>query len=93
MKANDKEYTIIAYTEDYLGLISRINAIFSRRRIPMITFSMGPSEIEKIKKFVIVVRETEETVLKISTQMEKQIDVLEVHYHKNPYLTAIEYAS
>lgn len=93
MKTDHKEYTITAYTEDYLGLISRINAIFSRRRISMITFNVGPSEIEKVKKFVIVIRETEDSVQKISRQMEKQVDVLEVHYHRNPYLTAVEYAS
>ena len=50
MKTDHKEYTITAYTEDYLGLISRINAIFSRRRISMVTFNVGPSEIEKVKK-------------------------------------------
>jgi acetolactate synthase-1/3 small subunit len=59
----------------------------------MVTFNVGPSEIEKVKKFVIVIRETEDSVQKISRQMEKQIDVLEVHYHRTPYLTAIEYAS
>ncbi|CAD0224756.1 hypothetical protein FW781_14945 [Chryseobacterium panacisoli] len=93
MKTDHKEYTITAYTEDYLGLIGRINAIFSRRRISMVTFNVGPSEIEKVKKFVIVIRETEDSVQKISRQMEKQVDVLEVHYHRNPYLTAVEYAS
>ncbi|MDR4953730.1 hypothetical protein REB14_16245 [Chryseobacterium sp. ES2] len=93
MKTDHKEYTITAYTEDYLGLISRINAIFSRRRISMVTFNVGPSEIEKVKKFVIVIRETEDSVQKISRQMEKQVDVLEVHYHRNPYLKAVEYAS
>ncbi|MDR6370618.1 acetolactate synthase-1/3 small subunit [Chryseobacterium bernardetii] len=93
MKTDHKEYTITAYTEDYLGLISRINAIFSRRRISMVTFNVGPSEMEKVKKFVIVIRESEDSVQKISKQMEKQVDVLEVHYHRNPYLTAVEYAS
>ncbi|MFP3831753.1 hypothetical protein [Chryseobacterium sp. SIMBA_028] len=93
MKTENKEYTITAYTEDCLGLMTRINAIFSRRRIAIMNFNMGPSEIEKIKKFVITIRETEESVQKITRQMEKQIDVLEVHYHKNPHLTVVEYAS
>ncbi|UHO37009.1 ACT domain-containing protein [Chryseobacterium capnotolerans] len=93
MRTENKEYTITAYTEDCLGLMSRINAIFSRRRISITHFNMGPSETENVKKYVITIRETEESVQKITRQMEKQIDVLEVHYHKNPYLTAIEYAS
>ncbi|MCL8537320.1 MULTISPECIES: ACT domain-containing protein [Chryseobacterium] len=93
MRTEHKEYTITAYTEDYLGLIGRINAIFSRRRISMVNFNVGPSEMERIKKFVIVIRETEESVQKITRQMEKQVDVLEVHYHKNPHLTTMEYAS
>lgn len=93
MITENKEYTITAYTEDCLGLITRINAIFSRRRISIMNFNMGPSEIEKIKKFVITIKETEESVQKITKQMEKQIDVLEVYYHKNPHLTVIEHAS
>ncbi|MEG0926175.1 MULTISPECIES: hypothetical protein [Chryseobacterium] len=93
MITENKEYTITAYTEDCLGLITRINAIFSRRRISIMNFNMGPSEIEKIKKFVITIKETEESVQKITRQMEKQVDVLEVHYHKNPHLTVIEHAS
>ncbi|MCS4302271.1 hypothetical protein [Chryseobacterium sp. BIGb0232] len=93
MKKEHKEYTITAYTEDCLGLISRINAIFSRRRISMVNFNMGPVETENIRKFVITIRETEESVQKITRQMEKQVDILEVHYHRNPYFTAIEYAS
>lgn len=93
MRTENKEYTITAYTEDCLGLMSRINAIFSRRRISITHFHMGPSETENVKKFVITIRETEESVQKITRQMEKQVDVLEVHYHKNPYLTVIEYAS
>ncbi|AZB01978.1 hypothetical protein EG359_21350 [Chryseobacterium joostei] len=93
MKTENKEYTITAYTEDCLGLITRINAIFSRRRISIMNFNMGPSEIEKIKKFVITIKETEESVQKITRQMEKQVDILEVHYHKNPHLTVVEYAS
>ncbi|CAH0230468.1 hypothetical protein MP478_04735 [Chryseobacterium sp. WG14] len=93
MKTEHKEYTITAYTEDYLGLISRINAIFSRRRISMVTFNVGPSEIDKVKKFVIVIKETEESVQKITRQVEKQVDVLEVHYHRNPHLSVVEYAS
>lgn len=93
MKSENKEYTITAYTEDFLGLIGRINAIFSRRRISIVNFSAGPSEIENVKKFVIIIRESEESVRKITQQMEKQVDVLEVHYHKNPYLTAIVHAS
>ncbi|MDQ0780732.1 ACT domain-containing protein [Chryseobacterium sp. W4I1] len=93
MKSENKEYTITAYTEDYLGLIGRINAIFSRRRISIVNLNVGPSEMERVKKFVIIVRETEESVQKITRQMEKQVDVLEVHYHKNPCLTAVLHAS
>ncbi|MGU3373859.1 ACT domain-containing protein [Chryseobacterium sp. M5A1_1a] len=93
MKTENKEYTITAYTEDCLGLITRINAIFSRRRVSIMNFNMGPSEIDKVRKFVITIRETEESVQKITKQMEKQVDVLEVHYHKSPHLSVIEYAS
>lgn len=91
MKAVKKEYTITIYTEDYLGLINRINTIFSRRRINIRNLNVGASEMANVKKFVIVIKETEEVVQKLTGQIEKQVDVLEVYYHTNPCLTTIEY--
>lgn len=93
MNTDKKEYKITAYVEDHLGVVNRINTIFSRRRINIITLNVGSSETENTKKIVIVIKETEEAVQKLSRQIEKQIDVLEVHHHQNAFMGAREHTN
>ncbi|MFP3598135.1 acetolactate synthase small subunit [Chryseobacterium sp. SIMBA_029] len=91
MNTDQKEYMITAYIESHLGSANRINTLFSRRRINIISLSVGPSEASGIKKMVIVIKETEEAVEKLTRQIEKQIDVLEVHHHQNVFLRATQH--
>lgn len=91
MNTDKKEYMITAYIENHLGSANRINTMFSRRRINMISLNVGSSGSEGIVKMVIVIKETEEVVLKLSRQIEKQIDVLEVHHHQNAFLRAVQH--
>ncbi|AZA54123.1 ACT domain-containing protein [Chryseobacterium sp. G0201] len=92
METDKKEFTITTYTENYLGVISRINNIFSRRRIVVENLNVGPCEVQGIKKFIIVINENEEAIKKLVNQIEKQVDVLEVHYHRNPCMTVLRNA-
>lgn len=78
-----KEYTITLYTENSIGMIGRISAIFSRRKINVESFSGSPSEAEGIYRFTIVITETEEVLRKISRQFEKQVEVLKAYYNTN----------
>ena len=71
-----KEFTITLYTENSIGLIGRISGIFSRRKINIESLNTSPSEAEGIHRFTLVIHETEEVVMKICRQLEKQIDVL-----------------
>ncbi|WP_292010010.1 acetolactate synthase small subunit [Chryseobacterium sp.] len=88
-ESDKKEYTIITYTEDYLGVINRISTMFSRRRIDIKSLHVEPSEISSVKKFTIVIKETEEAIRKLAGQIEKQVDVLEVHYQKTHCMTIV----
>jgi len=76
-----KEFTISVYTENHVGLITRIAIIFSRRKINIESINAGPSEVESIHRFTIVITETEDVVQKVARQIEKQIDVLKVYYN------------
>jgi len=76
-----KEYTITLYTENSIGMIGRISAIFSRRKINVESFSGSPSEAEGIHRFTIVIQETEEVLRKICRQFEKQVEVLKAYYN------------
>jgi len=75
------KYTISIYTENNIGLLNRISAIFLKRHINFISFSTSQSEIPDVFRFIIVVSMTETSVKRITQQIEKQIDVIKAYYH------------
>lgn len=78
-----QEYTITVYTENQIGLLSRIAMMFSRRKINIESLNTSPSEIEGIHRFTIVIHEAEEVVKKLVRQIEKQVEVLKSYYNTN----------
>ena len=76
-----KTYTISIYAENNVGLLSRVSAIFLKRHINIDSLNISLSEIDKVSRFVIVVRVTEVQVQKIVKQIEKQIEVIKAFYH------------
>ena len=78
-----QEFNITIYTENQIGLLSRIAIIFTRRKINIDSLNTSPSEIESIHRFNIVINEYEEVVRKLTRQIEKQVEVLKAYYHTN----------
>jgi len=76
-----QEYTITVYTENQVGLLTRIATIFSRRKINVDSLNTSPTEVEGIHRFTIVIDEAEEVVRKLVRQIEKQVDVLRAFYN------------
>ncbi|NCF41612.1 MAG: acetolactate synthase small subunit [Bacteroidetes bacterium] len=76
-----KQYTISVYTENNIGLLNRISAIFQRRHINIESMNISISEIEAVSRFTILVNMTEVNVRKIIGQIEKQIEVIKAFYH------------
>ena len=89
---NKQEYTITVYTENQIGIISRVSTIFSRRKINIESLNTSPSEIEGIHRFTIVIHETEEVVKKLVRQIEKQVDILRAFYNTDNELVWQEMA-
>lgn len=75
------QYTISVYTENNIGLLNRISAIFQRRHINIESMNISDSEIEGVSRFTILVNMTEVNVKKIIGQIEKQIEVIKAFYH------------
>ena len=48
-------YTISIYSENNVGLLNRISAIFLKRHINIESFSTSLSEIKNVFRFIIVV--------------------------------------
>ena len=76
-----KNYTISVYTENNVGLLHRLSAIFLKRHINIESFSTSESEIKGVYRFIIVVKMTKSGVEKVTKQIEKQVEVIKAFYH------------
>lgn len=76
-----KTFTVSVYTENQVGLLNRISAIFQRRHINIESLNTSITEIEGVSRFTIVVNITEEKMKKILGQIEKQVEVIKAYYH------------
>ncbi|REG89867.1 acetolactate synthase small subunit [Winogradskyella sediminis] len=81
MSTENKQFTISIYTENNIGLLNRISAIFQRRHINIESLNTSPSEIDGVSRFTIVVNITESQMKKIQGQIEKQVEVIKAFYH------------
>ncbi|WNH08224.1 acetolactate synthase small subunit [Thalassobellus suaedae] len=81
MNEEIKTFTISIYTENNIGLLNRISAIFQRRHINIESLTTSQSEIDGVNRFVIVVNISESQAKKIVGQFQKQIEVIRAFYH------------
>ena len=81
MEKEIKTFTVSIYTENNIGLLNRISAIFQRRHINIESLNSSVSEIEGVYRFTILVNVTETQIKKIIGQIDKQIEVIKAYYH------------
>jgi acetolactate synthase-1/3 small subunit len=74
-------YTVSIYTENNIGVLNRISAIFQRRHINLESVNVSKSEIKSVSRITLLVRVTEEQIKKIIGQLEKQVEVIKAYYH------------
>ncbi len=77
----DKIFTISIYSENNVGLLNRISAIFLKRHINIESLTTSQSEIKDVFRFIIIVKASEDKVKKLINQIEKQVDVIRAFYH------------
>lgn len=76
-----KQFTVSVYTENNIGLLNRISAIFQRRHINIESLNTSVSEIEGVSRFTIVINVTESQMKKVIGQIDKQVEVIKAFYH------------
>lgn len=74
-------YTISIYTENNIGILNRLSAIFLKRHINIESMTVSKSEIENVHRFTFVVNMSEISIRKIIGQLQKQIEVIRAYYH------------
>tara|TARA_B110000467_G_scaffold162038_1_gene184396 strand:- start:1241 stop:1774 length:534 start_codon:yes stop_codon:yes gene_type:complete len=91
---NEKKYTytISIYTENNIGLLNRISAIFLKRHINIESLTTSQSEIDNIFRFVVVVNIQENKIKRIIKQIEKQIEVIAAFFHTDQETIFLETA-
>ncbi len=87
-----QEYIITVFSEDHIGLLSRITIIFTRRKINIDSLTVSESAIPGIFKFTIVIRETPDRVQKVVGQLEKVVDVMKAYFNTNDEMVFQEIA-
>ena len=88
----EKEFTLSIFTEDKIGLMSRVVAIFTRRHLNISSLNASESSIKGIYRFTIVLTVTEDMVQKLIGQLDKQIDVIKSFYYEEKDLVYQEIA-
>ena len=76
-----KLFTVSVYSENNIGLLNRLSAIFQRRHINIESINSSISEIPHVSRFTIVVKMTETQMKKIIGQITKQVEVIKAVYH------------
>ncbi|MBI9041588.1 acetolactate synthase small subunit [Lutibacter sp.] len=76
-----KNFTFSVYTENNVGILNRLSAIFLKRHINIESMTVSKSEIDNVHRFTFVVNISEIQARKVVGQLEKQIEVIGAFYH------------
>ena len=86
------KYTVSIYTENNIGLLNRISAIFLKRHINIESITSSQSEIDNISRFVVIVTVSKSKIKNVIKQIEKQVEVIAAFYHTDKETIYIETA-
>ena len=87
-----KEYIAIAFTENQIGVLNRITALYLRRKINIESLKVSESSIKGISMFVISAFTTQEIIEKLVRQLRNIIEVIQVEYYSDDELITQEIA-
>lgn len=76
-----QNFTVSVYTENNIGLLNRLSAIFLKRHINIESMTVSHSEIDHVHRFTFLVNVTETLIKKVVLQLKKQIEVIGAFYH------------
>ena len=78
MSNNIEQRTISALVQDKPGVLARIAGLFRRRGFNIASLTVGRSEQKGLSRMTFVVEGPQEVVCKVSAQLDKLIDIVEV---------------
>ncbi|MCX6936042.1 MAG: acetolactate synthase small subunit [Verrucomicrobia bacterium] len=76
-------HTISVLVQNRFGVLTRIAGLFSGRGFNIDTLNVGPTQDDKISRMTIVVVGNDQVLEQVVKQLNKLVDVLEVHDFKD----------
>lgn len=87
-----QRYTVSIFTENMVGLLARITAIFTRRHINIESLTVSETEVKGISRFTVVVNVSSDMIDKVTKQINKIVEVIHAEYHKDTDLIVSQLA-
>ena len=81
-----KLYTLLVYSENVAGILNQITAVFTRRQVNIESLNVSASSIPGVHKYTITAWSDEDQIIKITSQIEKKIDVVKANYFTDDQL-------
>jgi len=88
----EKQFTLSVFTENVLGMQTRLAVILTRRRIKIESVTCCECEVDGVCRYTIVINASEEQAIKVAQQIEKQVGVFKAFAHLNDEIVFREIA-
>lgn len=92
MNTQIKEYIVTAFSENQIGVLNRITAIYLRRKINIESLRVSESSVKGISMFIISAYTTQEIIEKVVRHINRIIEVLDTQYYTADELITQEVA-
>lgn len=88
----NKEYIIVAFTENQVGVLNRITIAYLRRKINIESLKVSETSVKGISMFVISAFTTLETIQKLTRAINNIVEVIQASYYTPDELITQEIA-
>lgn len=76
-----KLYTILIYSENIVGILNLVTAVFTRNQINIESLNVSPSGIPNVHKYTVTVITDEAMCKKLVKQIERKVDVIKANFY------------
>lgn len=76
-----KLYTILIYSENVVGVLNLVTAVFTRNQVNIESLNVSPSGIPNVHKYTVTVITDEAQAKKLVKQIERKVDVIKANFY------------
>ena len=87
-----KLYTLIIFSENLAGVLNQVTNVFTRRQLNIESLNVSPSGVSGVHRYTITCYSDERTIITVTKQIEKKIDVIQANYFTSKEVFVMEQA-